>query len=83
MPNDAGDESNGIVAAFYLTNARAIQAGVSEAAYGQFDGRPMVFLATPVQTMPILLDPDTALNLAERLQLAAKMTVERRAALLE
>jgi hypothetical protein len=82
MGRDA-DGERGIVTAFYVTNARAIQAGVTEAAFGQFDGRPMVFLSTPVETMAIMMDPDTAISLAERLQSAAKMTVERRAALLE
>ena len=81
MSSDDEPEDGHIVGAFYVTNPRAVQVGVSEAARGQLDGRPMVFITTPVETMPMLMDPDIATLLAERLQAAAKLTTEKRAEL--
>jgi len=70
-----------IVSAFWVASARGVSVAVTEAAGGQFDGSPMVLVVAPVSEMPILLDPDVAEDIAERLLACAKLTTQRRAAL--
>lgn len=76
--DDDSGPSDGV--AFYVTNGRSVQIGVTEATRGEMDGRAMVILVSPVTKMPLLLDPDTACNVAARLEAAARMATEQRSA---
>jgi hypothetical protein len=77
------DGSDSIVPAFYVTNPKCVVVGVTEAAYGENDGRSMILMTSPHADMPLLLDPDTVDDIVQRLAWASGRVRQQRAEICE
>ena len=64
---------------YLLLNPAAMLVAVTELSGGQFDGRPIVMVRSPVDAMPLAMSPECARTLARRLEGAATHAEQLRA----
>lgn len=72
--------SESSIVAYYIKDTASYGIAVTEALGGPHDGRAMVMIRSPVDSMPLLIDPNTARDMAKRLRAAATATIKKRKA---